>query len=95
MEEYVSFTCTCLRGTGCTSSGSQRIIDRLEKEIAAQGLSEEVGVVKTGCFGCAPLGPIMIVYPEGTLYSMVQEDDIPEIVAATSSERKSCDPPSL
>ena len=68
-------------GTGCTSSGSQRIIDRLEKEIAAQGLSEEVGVVKTGCFGLCALGPIMIVYPEGTFYSMVQEDDIPEIVA--------------
>ena len=67
--------------TGCTSSGSQRIIDRLEKEIAAQGLSEEVGVVKTGCFGLCALGPIMIVYPEGTFYSMVQEDDIPEIVA--------------
>ena len=28
---------------------------------------------------CA-LGPIMIVYPEGTFYSMVQEEDIPEIV---------------
>ena len=67
--------------TGCISSGSQRIIDRLEKEIAAQGLSEEVGVVKTGCFGLCALGPIMIVYPEGTFYSMVQEDDIPEIVA--------------
>lgn len=77
---YRSHVLVC-GGTGCTSSGSQRIIDRLEKEIAAQGLSEEVGVVKTGCFGLCALGPIMIVYPEGTFYSMVQEDDIPEIVA--------------
>ncbi len=76
---YRSHVLVC-GGTGCTSSGSQRIIDRLEKEIAAQGLSEEVGVVKTGCFGLCALGPIMIVYPEGTFYSMVQEDDIPEIV---------------
>ena len=68
-------------GTGCTSSGSQRIIDRLHKEIDANGLTEEVGVVKTGCFGLCALGPIMIVYPEGTFYSMVQEDDIPEIVS--------------
>ena len=44
-------------------------------------LSEEVGVVKTGCFGLCALGPIMIVYPEGTFYSMVQEEDIPEIVS--------------
>ena len=77
---YRSHVLVC-GGTGCTSSGSQRIIDRLKKEIAANGLSEEVGVVKTGCFGLCALGPIMIVYPEGTFYSMVQEDDIPEIVA--------------
>ena len=77
---YRSHVLVC-GGTGCTSSGSQRIIDRLEKEIAANGLSEEVGVVKTGCFGLCALGPIMIVYPEGTFYSMVREDDIPEIVS--------------
>lgn len=67
-------------GTGCTSSGSARIRERLEKEIGANGLSDEVCVVKTGCFGLCALGPIMIVYPEGTFYSMVQEEDIPEIV---------------
>lgn len=67
-------------GTGCTSSGSDRIRERLEKEIEANGLSDEVCVVKTGCFGLCALGPIMIVYPEGTFYSMVQEEDIPEIV---------------
>ena len=77
---YRSHVLVC-GGTGCTSSGSQRIRERLEKEIAANGLSEEVGVVKTGCFGLCALGPIMIVYPEGTFYSMVQEDDIPEIVS--------------
>ena len=77
---YRSHVLVC-GGTGCTSSGSQRIRERLEKEIAANGLSEEIGVVKTGCFGLCALGPIMIVYPEGTFYSMVQEDDIPEIVS--------------
>ena len=77
---YRSHVLVC-GGTGCTSSGSQRIRERLEKEIAANGLSEEVGVVKTGCFGLCALGPIMIVYPEGTFYSMVQEEDIPEIIS--------------
>ena len=76
---YRSHVLVC-GGTGCTSSGSARIRERLEKEIEANGLSEEVGVVKTGCFGLCALGPIMIVYPEGTFYSMVQEEDIPEIV---------------
>ena len=76
---YRSHVLVC-GGTGCTSSGSARIRERLEKEIEANGLSEEVCVVKTGCFGLCALGPIMIVYPEGTFYSMVQEEDIPEIV---------------
>ena len=67
-------------GTGCTSSGSAKIIDRLKVEIEKAGLSEEVNIVRTGCFGLCALGPIMIVYPEGSFYSMVQEDDIPEIV---------------
>ena len=76
---YRSHVLVC-GGTGCTSSGSARIRERLEKEIEANGLSDEVCVVKTGCFGLCALGPIMIVYPEGTFYSMVQEEDIPEIV---------------
>ncbi len=68
-------------GTGCTSSNSLKIIAKLEEEIAAQGLTEEVKVVKTGCFGLCALGPIMIVYPEGCFYSRVTVEDIPEIVS--------------
>jgi len=68
-------------GTGCTSSGSKKILEVLEKEIAKHGLQNEIGIVKTGCFGLCALGPIMIVYPEGSFYSMVNEEDIPEIVA--------------
>lgn len=68
-------------GTGCTSSGSQQIIEALEREIGVNGLENEVKVVKTGCFGLCALGPIMIVYPEGCFYSDVKPDDIPEIVS--------------
>ena len=67
-------------GTGCTSSGSKKILEALEKEIKKNGLENEIGIVKTGCFGLCALGPIMIVYPEGSFYSMVKEEDIPEIV---------------
>lgn len=68
-------------GTGCTSSGSEKIAKKLQEEIEANGLADEVMVVRTGCFGLCALGPIMIVYPEGTFYSMVKEEDIPEIVS--------------
>lgn len=76
---YRSHVLVC-GGTGCTSSGSQKIIETLKEEIEAQGLKDEVAVVQTGCHGLCALGPIMIVYPDATFYSMVKVEDIPEIV---------------
>lgn len=67
-------------GTGCTSSNSEKIIEALKTEIQAKGLEKEVNVIRTGCFGLCALGPIMIVYPEGSFYSMVKVEDVPEIV---------------
>ena len=67
-------------GTGCTSAGSQAVREALEEQIALKGLQDEVKVVQTGCFGLCALGPVMIVYPEGTFYSKVKAEDIPEIV---------------
>ena len=68
-------------GTGCTSSGSMGIINKLNEELKKNGIENEVKVIKTGCFGLCALGPIMIVYPEGSFYSMVKEENIPEIVS--------------
>ena len=67
-------------GTGCTSSNSLKIVEKLKEEIKAKGLEKEVNVITTGCFGLCALGPIMVVYPEGSFYSMVKVEDIPEIV---------------
>ncbi len=67
-------------GTGCTSSGSAQVISVLEDELKKNGIEDKVQVVRTGCFGLCALGPIMIVYPEGTFYSMVNTDEIPRIV---------------
>lgn len=68
-------------GTGCTSSGCQQVITALHEELEKNGLKKEIDVVKTGCFGLCALGPIMLIYPEGTFYSMVKPEDIPEIVS--------------
>ena len=77
---YRSHVLVC-GGTGCTSSGSEKIIDALKAELEKNDLTEEVAVVKTGCHGLCALGPIMIVYPEASFYSMVKVEDIPEIVS--------------
>ena len=68
-------------GTGCTSSNSEQIIEKLQEELKAQGLEKEVNVIRTGCFGLCALGPIMVVYPEGAFYSRVTVEDVPEIVS--------------
>ena len=71
----------CCGGTGCTSSGSQKIQDAFVREIERQGLADEVKVVQTGCFGLCALGPVVILYPDGTFYSRVEESDVAEIVS--------------
>jgi len=67
-------------GTGCTSSKSPKIIEEFEKLIKEKNLQDKVEVVKTGCFGLCAKGPIVIVYPEETFYTLVQPEDVPEIV---------------
>ena len=77
---YRSHVLVC-GGTGCTSSGSAKIIEALQAEISKNGLKEEVAVVQTGCHGLCALGPIVIIYPEASFYAMVKEEDIAEIVS--------------
>ncbi|MDR0381202.1 MAG: NADH-quinone oxidoreductase subunit NuoF [Oscillospiraceae bacterium] len=79
MELVRSHILVCA-GTGCSSSGSAKIIASLEDELRAVHLEKEVRVIKTGCFGLCALGPIVVVYPEGSFYSRVTPSDAEEIV---------------
>ena len=79
MDIFRSHVLVC-GGTGCTSSDSLKIIDKLNSEIEKAGLEKEVKVVKTGCFGLCEAGPIMVIYPEGYFYSRIKVADVPEIV---------------
>lgn len=66
-------------GTGCTSSGSAEVRDALQEKLVEMGLEADIDVVQTGCFGFCNLGPIMVVYPEGTFYTKVKVEDVAEI----------------
>lgn len=68
-------------GTGCVASGSRQVIAKLNEELKAQGLDKEVKVVETGCQGFCEQGPLVIIYPEGTFYTHVHEEDVKEIVS--------------
>jgi NADH:ubiquinone oxidoreductase subunit F (NADH-binding)/(2Fe-2S) ferredoxin len=67
-------------GTGCTSNKSREVKNRLEEKLKEVKLDKEVQVVVTGCFGLCEVGPIMIVYPEGSFYSRMSVDKVDEIV---------------
>ena len=67
-------------GTGCTSSGSKAVREAFEGSLKKNGLSDEIKLVQTGCFGLCALGPVVIVYPDGTFYSCVAAEDVEEIV---------------
>ena len=69
------------RGTGCSSAHSEEIFKRFEEELKAQGMADEVKMIQTGCFGLCELGPIVVVYPEGAMYTRVTPDDVSEIVS--------------
>ena len=79
MDIYRSHVLVC-GGTGCHSGGSSDILTQMEAELKTLKLDKEVKVVKTGCFGLCEVGPIVIVYPEGTFYSRVSAKDAKEIV---------------
>ena len=79
MNIYRSHVLIC-GGTGCTSSGSVKLHEEFDRLLAEKGLDKEVKVIQTGCFGLCALGPVVVVYPEGSFYSLVQVDDVKEIV---------------
>lgn len=79
MDLYRSHVLVC-GGTGCVSSESFKIIDTFTELLVEHGLEKEVKVVKTGCFGLCEAGPVVVVYPEGTFYSMIKVSDVPVIV---------------
>ncbi|MDD2481463.1 MAG: NADH-quinone oxidoreductase subunit NuoF [Lutispora sp.] len=79
MRMYRTHIMIC-RGTGCSSSNSEQIAKNFEEQIKTHGLQEEIIVERTGCFGLCSLGPIVIIYPEASFYSMVKPEDVEEIV---------------
>jgi len=77
---YKHFILVC-GGTGCESSNAGSIYENLKKEADAQGVGNDVQIVKTGCFGFCEKGPIVKVLPEEAFYVQVKPADAAEIIA--------------
>ncbi len=79
MDFYRAHVLICA-GTGCSSMESRLLRQNMHEEILKRGLDKEIKVIETGCFGFCNMGPIMVVYPEGTFYCQVQPSDAAQIV---------------
>lgn len=75
-------------GTGCRALGNQDIIRALEKELEKRSLKAKVDIMETGCPGLCEKGPIVVIRPEGILYTEVTPDDAAEIIAQTLTGKK-------
>jgi NADH:ubiquinone oxidoreductase subunit F (NADH-binding)/(2Fe-2S) ferredoxin len=67
-------------GAQCLAAGGNGFEDALKEELKKHDLTEEVNIVETGCMGSCQLGPLMVVYPEGVIYTKVKPEDATEIV---------------
>lgn len=81
-------------GTGCVSSGSLDIFDRLTElmkehkvpcsvELKQEAQEESVGMKKSGCHGFCEMGPLVRIEPQGWLYTKVKLSDCEEIIKKT------------
>ena len=75
-------------GTGCLSSHSGEILERLQALIEEKGLQDKAEVNKVGCFGFCSQGPFVKVFPEDRLYRMVKLEDVERIIQEDVIEGK-------
>lgn len=68
-------------GTGCRASQSETIIDQLKEAIAQNGATQDIQVVKTGCFGFCEKGPVVKIIPDNTFYVQVTPGDAEELIS--------------
>ncbi|MEJ5265457.1 MAG: NADH-quinone oxidoreductase subunit NuoF [Bacteroidales bacterium] len=79
MANYKMHVLVC-GGTGCKTSESDMIAHNLRSALAQHGLSDEVQVVMSGCFGFCEKGPIVKVLPDNIFYVSVKPADATTIV---------------
>ena len=63
MADYKFHILVC-GGTGCMSSNSRQITENLNDAIKAAGMTDDVKVLQTGCFGFCEQGPIVKILPD-------------------------------
>ncbi len=79
---------TLCGGTGCGALGSADVYEAFRRELDERGLTETIGLKRTGCHGFCEQGPVLVILPEKVFYPNVQPEDVPEIVEKTLLQGK-------
>ena len=79
VRDYESHVLVC-KGSDCKKRGSKDVRKALKSELRAEGMNREVRVDCVDCLGLCKHGPNAIIYPGGTWYLGLIEEDVPEIV---------------
>ena len=79
VRDYDSHVLVC-KGGDCKKRGAKAVCKALKDELRAEGLNRDVRVDSVDCLGLCKHGPNLIVYPGGTWYLGVVEQDVPEVV---------------
>jgi NADH:ubiquinone oxidoreductase subunit F (NADH-binding)/(2Fe-2S) ferredoxin/NAD-dependent dihydropyrimidine dehydrogenase PreA subunit len=82
-RQKITHTIIICGGTGCKASGSQDVIDALNRELLTHDMSSTVHLRITGCHGFCEQGPIMVIEPGNIFYCHVTPEDAYDIVVET------------
>jgi NADH:ubiquinone oxidoreductase subunit F (NADH-binding)/(2Fe-2S) ferredoxin len=86
-QQFKHRVCVCC-GAGCISSGSEEVLKKLQDEVKAKGLEQEIEVIPTGCMGPCNQGPLVKYLPENTMYQHIKSNQVDDIVQQQIIEQK-------
>ena len=69
----------------CAAKGANDVLMLLRREVLRRGLDKEILVNNCGTIDLCDIGPNIVVYPDGVIYSGVTKADVPELVDALAA----------
>ena len=79
VRDYDAHVLVC-KGGDCKKRGSKAVRGTLKDELRAEGINRDIRVDSVDCLGLCKHGPNLVVYPGGTWYLGVAEQDVPQVV---------------
>ena len=83
---YHVFFCTNQRESGepcCNNHNAQKMRDYVKGRVKKLGITSDenrIRINSAGCMDRCDSGPVLVIYPEGTWYTYVDESDLDEII---------------